>query len=62
MATAKGNIILIQDADLEYHPSDYEKLLKPIRNGSADVVYGSRFIGLKKREFYIFGTQLEINF
>ena len=57
MATAKGNIILIQDADLEYHPSDYEKLLKPIRNGSADVVYGSRFIGSEeKRVLYFWHT------
>ncbi len=57
VATAKGNIILIQDADLEYHPSDYEKLLKPIRNGSADVVYGSRFIGSEeKRVLYFWHT------
>ena len=57
MAVAKGNIILIQDADLEYHPSDYEKLLKPIRNGSADVVYGSRFIGSEeKRVLYFWHT------
>ena len=57
VAAAKGNIILIQDADLEYHPSDYEKLLKPIRNGSADVVYGSRFIGSEeKRVLYFWHT------
>lgn len=57
VAVAKGNIILIQDADLEYHPSDYEKLLKPIRNGSADVVYGSRFIGSEeKRVLYFWHT------
>jgi len=57
IAVAKGNIILIQDADLEYHPSDYEKLLKPIRNGSADVVYGSRFIGSEeKRVLYFWHT------
>src|SRR5260221_6681492 len=42
---ASGQIILVQDADLEYDPHDYGKLLDPILRDKADVVYGSRFIG-----------------
>lgn len=42
---ARGEIVLIQDADLEYDPDDYPALIEPIRSGSADVVYGSRFPG-----------------
>ncbi len=44
-AAAKGDIIVIQDADLEYDPRDYGRLLEPILDGRADVVYGSRFLG-----------------
>ena len=42
---AKGKIVLVQDADLEYDPKDYSSLLQPIYNDQADVVYGSRFLG-----------------
>jgi glycosyltransferase involved in cell wall biosynthesis len=52
MTHAKGDIVLIQDADLEYDPSDYPALLEPIITGKADVVYGSRFLGGPHRVFY----------
>jgi len=44
-ATTTGEIVLVQDADLEYDPADYPTLLKPILDGRAEVVFGSRFLG-----------------
>ncbi len=52
VAHAKGEIVLIQDADLEYDPRDYPGLLEPILEGHADVVFGNRFHGGPHRVFY----------
>lgn len=49
MTAAKGEVLLIQDADLEYDPRDYPILFKPLEEGIADVVYGSRFLGGPRR-------------
>ncbi len=52
MEEATGDIIVIQDADLEYDPQEYPKLIDPILRGVADVVYGSRFLGGPHRVVY----------
>ena len=51
-AQVTGDIVLVQDADLEYHPREYPRLLQPILDGEADVVYGSRFGGGPQRVMF----------
>lgn len=49
---ATGSIVIVQDADLEYNPAEYPKLIQPILDDQADVVYGSRFTGYPRRVLY----------
>jgi len=51
-AAAEGDIVLVQDADLEYNPEEYGSLIRPIEAGVADVVYGARFLGGPHRVLY----------
>ena len=53
---ATGDVVVIQDADLEYHPRDLPGLIQPILDGEADVVFGSRFIGTPRRALYFWHT------
>jgi glycosyltransferase involved in cell wall biosynthesis len=57
-ALASGDIVVIQDADLEYDPQDLPGLIKPIRDGIADVTFGSRFVGSPRRVLYFWHTLL----
>ena len=57
-----GDVVVIQDADLEYDPEEYKRLLYPIERGQADVVYGSRFIGGEPHRIIYFRNQIANKF
>lgn len=57
LKTAGGDIVMLQDADLEYDPKEISALIKPIQDGAADAVYGSRFMGGRPQRVHIFWHQ-----
>jgi glycosyltransferase involved in cell wall biosynthesis len=56
LTAVSGDAVIIQDADLEYNPDEYPKLLDPLLKGDADVVYGSRFLGYPRRVLFFWHT------
>lgn len=58
LLASSGDVVVIQDADLEYDPQDYKRLLYPITRGQADVVYGSRFVGGEPHRIIYYRNQV----